>query len=120
MFTSHVNRMEFKTFSCFDNFVRGNNAGVPDHTPMNHALQHLEKYDEFMDIKTCILIVNHFIKGFYRICHSVLFQYQRMKYWTKPPKLQPLLYWYRRHYQIHPLILHRRLRTLVIVVKKWI
>ncbi|XP_043651329.1 UPF0565 protein C2orf69 homolog isoform X1 [Drosophila teissieri] len=36
-------RMEFKTFSCFDNFVRGNNAGVPDHTPMNHALQHLEK-----------------------------------------------------------------------------
>lgn len=36
--------MEFKTFSCFDNFVRGNNAGVPDHTPMNHALQHLEKY----------------------------------------------------------------------------
>lgn len=38
--------MEFKTFSCFDNFVRGNNAGVPDHTPMNHALQHLEKYVE--------------------------------------------------------------------------
>ncbi|KAL5285228.1 C2orf69 family protein [Megaselia abdita] len=36
-------RMEFKTFSCFDNFVRGNNAGVPDHTPLNHALQHLEK-----------------------------------------------------------------------------
>lgn len=36
-------RMEFKTFSCFDNFVRGNNAGVPDHTPMNHALQHLER-----------------------------------------------------------------------------
>lgn len=38
--------MEFKTFSCFDNFVRGNNAGVPDHTPMNHALQHLEKYTQ--------------------------------------------------------------------------
>lgn len=36
-------RMEFKTFSCFDNFVRGNNAGVPDHTPQNHALQHLER-----------------------------------------------------------------------------
>lgn len=36
-------RMEFKTFSCFDNFVRGNNAGVPDHTPMHHSLQHLEK-----------------------------------------------------------------------------
>lgn len=37
-------RMEFKTFSCFDNFVRSNNAGVPDHTPMHHSLQHLEKY----------------------------------------------------------------------------
>ncbi|XP_055685887.1 mitochondrial protein C2orf69 homolog isoform X2 [Lutzomyia longipalpis] len=36
-------RMEFKTFSCYDNFVRGCNAGIPDHTPMNHALQHLEK-----------------------------------------------------------------------------
>lgn len=36
-------RMEFKTFSCFDNFVRGNNAGVPDHTPMHNSLQHLEK-----------------------------------------------------------------------------
>ncbi|XP_037047794.1 UPF0565 protein C2orf69 homolog [Bradysia coprophila] len=36
-------RMEFKTFSCFDNFVRGNSAGVPDHTPMHHSLQHLEK-----------------------------------------------------------------------------
>lgn len=40
-------RMEFKTFSCFDNFVRGNNAGVPDHTPMHHSLQHLEKYLQF-------------------------------------------------------------------------
>lgn len=36
-------RMEFNTFSCFDNFVRGNSAGVPDHTPMNFALAHLEK-----------------------------------------------------------------------------
>lgn len=40
---SSVPRMEFKTFSCYDNFVRGCNAGIPDHTPMNYALQHLEK-----------------------------------------------------------------------------
>ncbi|CAG9807763.1 unnamed protein product [Chironomus riparius] len=36
-------RMEFTTFSCFDNFVRGNNVGIPDHTPMHYALQHLEE-----------------------------------------------------------------------------
>jgi hypothetical protein len=36
-------RMEFTTFSCFDNFVRGNNVGIPDHTPLNFALQHLEE-----------------------------------------------------------------------------
>lgn len=35
--------MEFTTFSCFDNFVRGNNVGIPDHTPMHYALQHLEE-----------------------------------------------------------------------------
>uniref|UniRef100_A0A182SD28 Uncharacterized protein n=1 Tax=Anopheles maculatus TaxID=74869 RepID=A0A182SD28_9DIPT len=35
-------RMEYSTFSCFDNFVRGNNAGIPDHTPMHFSLQHLE------------------------------------------------------------------------------
>lgn len=36
-------RMEFKTFSCYDNFVPSNNAGVPDHTPTHYALQHLER-----------------------------------------------------------------------------
>ncbi|XP_053678036.1 mitochondrial protein C2orf69 homolog [Anopheles nili] len=36
-------RMEYNTFSCFDNFVRGNNAGIPDHTPMHYSLQHLEE-----------------------------------------------------------------------------
>lgn len=36
--------MEYITFSCFDNFVRGNNAGVPDHTPMHYSLQHLEEW----------------------------------------------------------------------------
>ncbi|XP_050083761.1 mitochondrial protein C2orf69 homolog [Anopheles aquasalis] len=36
-------RMEYSTFCCFDNFVRGNNAGIPDHTPMHYALQHLEE-----------------------------------------------------------------------------
>ena len=35
--------MEFHTFSCFDNFVPGNNCGSPDHTPTHQALQHLER-----------------------------------------------------------------------------
>lgn len=35
--------MEFKTFSCYDNFVPCNNTGAPDHTPTHHALQHLER-----------------------------------------------------------------------------
>lgn len=47
--------MEFKTFSCFDNFVRGNNAGVPDHTPMNHALQHLEKWVHSIQFKKALI-----------------------------------------------------------------
>ncbi|KAJ2947250.1 hypothetical protein O0L34_g16959 [Tuta absoluta] len=36
-------RIEYKSFSCYDNFVPSNNAGVPDHTPMHGALLHLEK-----------------------------------------------------------------------------
>jgi hypothetical protein len=36
-------RMEFKTFSCYDNFVPCNNCGAPDHTPTHYALQHLER-----------------------------------------------------------------------------
>ncbi|XP_065332540.1 mitochondrial protein C2orf69 homolog isoform X1 [Cloeon dipterum] len=36
-------RMEFKTFSCYDNFVPGNNCGAPEHTPTHYALQHLER-----------------------------------------------------------------------------
>nr|CAD7269370.1 unnamed protein product [Timema shepardi] len=35
--------MEFKTFSCYDNFVPCNNCGAPDHTPTHSALQHLER-----------------------------------------------------------------------------
>uniref|UniRef100_A0A336MTM9 CSON006651 protein n=1 Tax=Culicoides sonorensis TaxID=179676 RepID=A0A336MTM9_CULSO len=35
-------RMEYTTFSCFDNFVRGNCAGIPDHSPMHNSLEHLE------------------------------------------------------------------------------
>jgi hypothetical protein len=35
--------MEFKTFSCYDNFVPCNNCGAPDHTPTHYALQHLER-----------------------------------------------------------------------------
>ncbi|XP_071450932.1 mitochondrial protein C2orf69 homolog isoform X2 [Hetaerina americana] len=37
------NRMEFKTFSCYDNFVPCNNCGAPDHTPTHYALHHLER-----------------------------------------------------------------------------
>ncbi|KAK9505439.1 hypothetical protein O3M35_009500 [Rhynocoris fuscipes] len=36
-------RMEFKMFSCYDNFVPCNNTGAPDHTPMHFALLHLER-----------------------------------------------------------------------------
>lgn len=37
------NRMEFKTFSCYDNFVPCNNCGAPEHTPTHYTLQHLER-----------------------------------------------------------------------------
>jgi hypothetical protein len=45
---SHVvvvrpSRMEYKTFSCFENFVPSGNCGVPEHTPMHHSLEHLEQ-----------------------------------------------------------------------------
>ncbi|CAK1543784.1 unnamed protein product [Leptosia nina] len=36
-------RIEYKSFSCYDNFVPSNNAGVPEHTPTHNALHHLEK-----------------------------------------------------------------------------
>ncbi|XP_053605985.1 mitochondrial protein C2orf69 homolog isoform X2 [Plodia interpunctella] len=36
-------RIEYKSFSCYDNFVPSNNAGVPDHTPTHSALRHLER-----------------------------------------------------------------------------
>lgn len=35
--------MEYKTFSCFINFVPSGSCGTPEHTPMNNALYHLEK-----------------------------------------------------------------------------
>ncbi|EEB11632.1 conserved hypothetical protein [Pediculus humanus corporis] len=46
--TSHIivvrpARMEFRMFSCFDNFVPSNNCGVPEHTPTHYALHHLEE-----------------------------------------------------------------------------
>ncbi|XP_050678046.1 mitochondrial protein C2orf69 homolog isoform X2 [Leptidea sinapis] len=46
--TKHIvvvrpSRIEYKSFSCYDNFVPSNNAGVPDHTPTHSALHHLEK-----------------------------------------------------------------------------
>ncbi|XP_049821620.1 mitochondrial protein C2orf69 homolog isoform X2 [Aethina tumida] len=36
-------RMEYKTFSCFENFVPSSKCGAPEHTPMHNALEHLEK-----------------------------------------------------------------------------
>lgn len=35
--------MEYKTFSCFVNFVPSGSSGTPEHTPMHKALYHLEK-----------------------------------------------------------------------------
>ncbi|XP_037297058.1 UPF0565 protein C2orf69 homolog [Manduca sexta] len=37
-----ASRVEYKSFSCYDNFVPSNNAGVPEHTPTHNALQHGE------------------------------------------------------------------------------
>ncbi|XP_013137634.1 PREDICTED: UPF0565 protein C2orf69 homolog [Papilio polytes] len=50
--TKHIlvvrpSRIEYKSFSCFDNFVPGNSAGVPDHAPTHNALLHLERYKHF-------------------------------------------------------------------------
>uniref|UniRef100_A0A1B0CQM4 Potassium channel domain-containing protein n=2 Tax=Lutzomyia longipalpis TaxID=7200 RepID=A0A1B0CQM4_LUTLO len=86
-------RMEFKTFSCYDNFVRGCNAGIPDHTPMNHALQHLEKTSDFPEnmqvhrdskayIKynlenTALMLRNNFPKS-----HIVIIKAVRMEFKT--------------------------------------
>ncbi|CAH1119351.1 unnamed protein product [Phaedon cochleariae] len=36
-------RMDYKTFSCYENFVPCAKCGVPDHTPMHNSLTHLEK-----------------------------------------------------------------------------
>ncbi|KAF5301598.1 hypothetical protein FQR65_LT08903 [Abscondita terminalis] len=36
-------RIEFKMFSCYENFVPSSSGGVPEHTPMHYALHHLEK-----------------------------------------------------------------------------
>ncbi|XP_061704326.1 mitochondrial protein C2orf69 homolog isoform X1 [Cydia pomonella] len=36
-------RIEYKSFSCYDNFVPSNNAGVPEHTPTHSALLHLQR-----------------------------------------------------------------------------
>ncbi|KAJ8960594.1 hypothetical protein NQ318_013884 [Aromia moschata] len=36
-------RMEYKTFSCYENFVPCAKCGAPEHTPMHHSLLHLEK-----------------------------------------------------------------------------
>lgn len=34
--------MEYKTFSCFENFVPCGSCGAPEHTPTHCALKHLE------------------------------------------------------------------------------
>ncbi|XP_023311610.1 UPF0565 protein C2orf69 homolog isoform X2 [Anoplophora glabripennis] len=36
-------RLEYKTFSCYENFVPCINCGAPEHTPMHNGLIHLEK-----------------------------------------------------------------------------
>lgn len=34
--------MDYKTFSCFQNFVKSDQLGVPDHTPNYDSLRHLD------------------------------------------------------------------------------
>ncbi|KAK5650683.1 hypothetical protein RI129_001712 [Pyrocoelia pectoralis] len=46
-------RIEFKTFSCYENFVPGNSGGVPEHTPTHYALHHLEKLLQSISEKIC-------------------------------------------------------------------
>lgn len=36
-------RMEYKTFSCYDNFLPCNQSGVPSHTSTNNGLTHLKR-----------------------------------------------------------------------------
>lgn len=46
--------MEYKTFSCYDNFVPCNQCGVPSHTSTNNGLTHLKRliYNIFNTLKT--------------------------------------------------------------------
>ncbi|CAG9857943.1 unnamed protein product [Phyllotreta striolata] len=36
-------RMEYRTFSCYDNFVPCVNCGVPEHVPLHYSLVHLQR-----------------------------------------------------------------------------
>ncbi|XP_044262603.1 UPF0565 protein C2orf69 homolog isoform X2 [Tribolium madens] len=45
-------RMEYKTFSCFENFTPCENCGVPRNTAMHHAIDHLEKLIENLEKNT--------------------------------------------------------------------
>ncbi|XP_075228165.1 mitochondrial protein C2orf69 homolog isoform X2 [Lycorma delicatula] len=44
-------RMDFNTYSCFENFVPVIKYGTPKHRPMHNALQHLEKLLEEVTLK---------------------------------------------------------------------
>lgn len=43
--------MEYKTFSCYDNFVPCIHCGAPEHTPTHYALHHLKLLLENMSEK---------------------------------------------------------------------
>lgn len=36
-----ISRIEYKAFSCYNNFVQSDNCGTPTYTEMYHGLQHI-------------------------------------------------------------------------------
>ncbi|CAH1112960.1 unnamed protein product [Psylliodes chrysocephalus] len=44
-------RMEYRTFSCYENFVQCTHCGVPEHLPMYNGLQHLEELLHNVSVK---------------------------------------------------------------------
>lgn len=68
-------------FGCFDNFVPCNNTGVPDHTPMNYALHHLERLLQSISTELREKVCAAF--GFYKLAYLHLCTRIRVTF-TKP------------------------------------
>lgn len=52
--------MEYKTFSCFDNFVPCNQSGVPNHTSTNNGLTHLKNIISSIPNKVKVMTCDEF------------------------------------------------------------